>query len=484
MNQEFQEREKPVLVLFRNDLRVSDNGALAVAAQSGKPVVAAFVLDEESPGMRPVGGAWRWWMHHSLRALSGKMQRLGAPLILRRGAMPAVVYDLVAESEADLVVWNRRYDPGGSSADARLAKGLEIRGIRAEDFDGHLLHEPSQLKTASGSSYKVFSAFWRALASGPEFRDPRDPPEQLTEFGRELSSEHLDSLLPLPSGPDWSGGLRECWEPGEDGAHAQLDRFLSEDLDDYANGRDFPARAATSRLSPHLAHGEISPHTVFAALRDRGHDSHSETFRKEVGWREFCYHLLFQNPQMHEKGLQASFDAFPWASAEPQHLVAWQRGLTGYPIVDAGMRELWQTGTMHNRVRMIAASFLTKHLLIDWRVGEKWFWDTLVDADPASNPGNWQWVAGTGADAAPYFRIFNPTLQGGKFDPDGIYVKRYVPELSDMPSRYVHRPWEAPLFVLTQSGVTLGETYPAPIVSHGFARERALCAYRAMKDTG
>jgi len=473
----------PVLVLFRNDLRIADNAALSAAAETGKPMVAAYILDEESEGIRAVGSASRWWLHHALEAVSDKLARLGAGLVLRRGATGAVVDAIIAETGADTVFWNRRYDPGGVAADSSMKQALRKRGLRAESFDGHLMHEPSRLSTKSGSFYKVFTPFWRALANGPEPRDPVDPPKKLKGFSGKVASESLDDVFPLPTSPDWAGGLRDSWTPGEDGAQALLHDFLSGELEGYADGRDFPGRSSTSCLSPHLAHGEITPYQIFAALRKNATAPSAgdvATFKKEIGWREFCYHLLFHNRHLHEKNFQHGFDAFPWA-ADKRSLRAWQRGQTGYPIVDAGMRELWQTGTMHNRVRMITASFLTKHLLIDWREGERWFWDTLVDADPASNPGNWQWVAGSGADASPYFRIFNPILQGEKFDPEGSYVRRWVPELVHLPDRYVNKPWAASAAVLEKAGVTLGKTYPHPIVDHAQARERALVAYQATR---
>ncbi len=474
--------ETPVLVLFRNDLRVADNGALAAAADMGKPVLAAYILDEESAGIRPAGGASRWWLHHSLAALEARLDRLGAPLVLRGGAGGKVVDDLVDESGADTVVWNRRYEPA-AAVDAEMKHGLRQRGLRAESFDGQLLHEPSRLLTGAGTFYKVFTPFWKAMSSCPEPRDPADAPHGLKGFKRRIASEKLGAFVPLPSKPDWAGGLRENWTPGEDGAHALLGEFLEHGLAGYAARRDVPGEASTSRLSPHLAHGEITPYQIVAALRDRklrGADADIAKFRAELGWREFCHHLLFHNPRLHERNFQAAFDAFPWRS-DARALQAWQRGQTGYPIVDAGMRELWQTGTMHNRVRMIVASFLTKHLLIDWREGERWFWDTLVDADPASNPGNWQWVAGSGADAAPYFRIFNPVLQGEKYDADGAYVRRFVPELAKLPDRLLHKPWEAPAEALEKAEVSLGKTYPRPIVDHAKARSRSLAAYQAMK---
>ena len=474
----------PVLVLFRHDLRVADNGALAAAAQADKPVLAAYVLDEESEGMRAPGGAVRWWLHHSLARLTQSLEKRGVRLVLRRGAMRDVVDDLVGDSGADAVFWNRRYHPAGASADAAMKSALRERGLRAESFDGQLLHEPSRLQTGAGSFYKVFTPFWKAMSAGPDPRDPIDPPRRIAGYDGKIASQTLDELFPLPRSPDWAKAFGEVWTPGEDGAHARLESFISERLDDYADGRDFPAGGSTSGLSPHLAHGEITPYQIFAALRADAKEVSSANlakFRQEIGWREFCHHLLFHNPTLCEENFQPAFNTFPWKS-DKRALRAWQRGETGYPIVDAGMRELWQTGVMHNRVRMIVASFLTKHLLIDWREGERWFWDTLVDADAASNPANWQWVAGSGADAAPYFRIFNPVLQGEKFDPDGSYVRSFVPELEKLPDRYLHKPWDAPDKVLADAGVELGRTYPNPVVDHASARKRALAAYEAAKE--
>ena len=474
------ENNRPALVLFRDDLRVADNRALSAAAGTGKPIVAAYVLDEESPGMRAHGGASRWWLHHALAALAASLRSLGVPLVLRHGTMLRVVEHLAEASGAYLVLWNRRYDPGGTAADAAMKAALREAGVRAESFDGRLLHEPSLVGTASGSFYKVYTPFWKAISAGPEPRDPVPAPKALRPFDGVLATDALEALLPLPKKPDWAGGLRDRWTPGEKAAHAQLAAFLDDGLDAYADRRDFAAEDATSHLSPYLAHGEITPFQILAAVKDKAAQGEGAAkFRKEIAWREFCYHLLFHNPRLHEENFRDDFDAFPWRDDE-EGLHAWQCGLTGYPIVDAGMRELWHTGTMHNRVRMVAASFLTKHLLIDWRRGERWFWDTLVDADLASNPGNWQWVAGCGADAAPYFRIFNPVLQGERFDPGGGYVRRWLPALGRLPDRYVHKPWTAPQPVLSQSGLSLGDDYPRPIVDHDAARRRALSAWRGI----
>jgi len=474
--------QAPALLLFRHDLRIADNRAMAAAADTGRPVIPVFILDETSPGIRPLGGARRWWLHGSLTALSRDLKELGAPLLLRRGAMDDVVRELVHATNADCVFWNRRYDPAAAAIDARLKADLRAGGVAVETFDGQLLHEPTRLKTGAGTPYKVYSAFWRAFSGEEEPRAPVDRPTRLRPAAEMPAGDELADWRLLPEKPDWAGGLRESWQPGEDGAHAALDAFIDEHLAGYEQNRDIPARPATSRLSPHLATGEITPFQIFDRLRRAGRKlppRDLEKFRQELGWREFCYHLLFHNGALAEENYNKSFDDFPWGPK--RHLRAWQRGETGYPIVDAGMRELWQTGVMHNRVRMIVASFLSKHLLIDWREGETWFWDTLVDADAASNPANWQWVAGSGADAAPYFRVFNPILQGEKFDPKGEYVRGFVPELEDMPAKFIHRPWAAPEATLADAGVTLGQSYPRPVVDHDTARQRALAAYQTMR---
>ena len=471
------------LVLFRHDLRIADNRALAAAAASGRPVVPVFILDEVSPGTRPSGSARRWWLHHSLASLARDLAHLGSPLVLRRGRMDDVADALVAETGADVVYWNRRYDPAGRAVDTRLKVALRGRGIAARSFEGQLAHEPSLLKTKAGGPFRVFTPFWRAFSAEAEPRDPVDAPAALLPPALPVASEALADWALLPTAPDWSKGFTARWTPGEAGARAALAGFIEGGLAGYAANRDVPEGDTTSRLSPHLAHGEITPYQIFSALkhgRTAGSPADREKFRQEVGWREFSWHLLFHNPDLGSENFNKAFDAFPWTADAPA-LAAWRRGRTGYPIVDAGMRELWRTGWMHNRVRMVAASFLVKHLLVDWRQGEAWFWDTLVDADLASNAASWQWVAGSGADAAPYFRIFNPVLQGEKFDPDGAYVRRWVPELATLPARYIHRPWEAPRDILFHASVKLGETYPVPVVEHQHARRRALAAYETAR---
>jgi deoxyribodipyrimidine photo-lyase len=469
----------PIIVLFRNDLRIADNKALSAAAQTGRPVVPLFILDEQ--GARPAGAASRWWLHHSLSSLMTSLEALGSELLLKRGTTGTIVAEEVKATGADTVFWNRRYAPAPISVDQTLKSSLRSEGLVAESFDGFLLHEPSRIATQSGDFYKVYTPFYKRLAADGEPRDPVDAPGAIRAASAKLHSERLESFDLLPKKPDWSGGLADRWVPGERGAMDRLEAFLDEHLAGYSENRDVPGVDGTSGLSPHLAHGEITPFQIMAALRRRS-SGDADKFRKELAWREFSYHLLFHRPDIDRENFRPEFDDFGWET-DASALKAWQRGETGYPIVDAGMRELWQTGWMHNRVRMIVASFLVKDLLIDWRKGEQWFWDTLVDADAANNPASWQWVAGSGADAAPYFRIFNPTLQGEKFDPEGKYVRRYVPEVAKLPDRFIHRPWEAPSSVLQDSGITLGKDYPLPIVDHAKARDRAMAAYRATRGT-
>lgn len=474
--------DRSAIVWYRNDLRVGDNQALAAASRH-RSLVPVYIRETNSPA-RPLGGARAWWLHHSLSRLSETLERLGVPLLLLSGDPADLIADLAKATGASAVYWNRRYDPAFLDADSALKAGLQAKGLVAESFAGQLLHEPTRLRTGSGTYYKVYSPFWRALEPDAENRLPLDAPKSLEALTgmSELKSEPLDSWRLLPSKPDWTGGLAKMWTPGEAGALARLADFIENRMHGYADRRDIPGLDATSGLSPHLANGEITPAQILEALKHADAAPADATkFRKEVGWREFSWHLLANEPALAQKNHNPRFDEFPWLDNETA-LSAWQKGLTGYPIVDAGMRQLWQTGWMHNRVRMVVASFLTKHLMIDWRKGEDWFWDTLVDADPASNAASWQWVAGSGADAAPYFRIFNPVLQGEKFDPDGDYTRAFVPELAEMPSRYIHKPWSAPDQVLKTAGVRLGHTYPHPVVDHQLARDRALAAYQQIKD--
>lgn len=470
---------------FRHDLRLADNPALSLAA-TARECLTVFIL-EDNAGHRPRGGANRWWLHHSLAALEAGLRMKGGALLLLRGDSRALIPSLAARLGCDLVTWNRRYGAAERETDGAIKRGLGEKGIRAESFNGALLYEPMEIRSKAGGPMRVFTPFWKACRALREPSVPLPAPEWLPPAGITLEDAvPLAALGLLPNQPDWAAGLRATWIPGEHGARKRLGAFIDNGLNGYADNRDRPDLSSTSRLSPHLAAGEISPRQVWHAVNQsmlEGGGGASlrdvEKFTAELGWREFSYHLLFHFPSLPHANFQPRFDAFPWLS-DPAVLRAWQRGLTGYPLVDAGMRELWQTGTMHNRVRMIVASFLIKHLMQDWRTGEAWFWDTLCDADPASNAASWQWVAGSGADAAPFFRIFNPIGQGQKFDPHGAYVRRFVPEIAGLPDEFIHCPWEAPPALRAKAGVTLGETYPEPIVPHGAARERALAAFKAI----
>ncbi len=477
------------ILWFRLDLRLADNAALQWALGRGAPVVPVYILDDEAEGKWRMGGASRWWLHQSLTALDAALRVHGARLILAKGESEDVLKRLVAETKADAVVWNRRYEPAIIERDKRIKTTLSSAGVTAVSCNSALLFEPHTVQNKAGKPFQVFTPFWRHCLSlpAPDVVMPRGP-EKMISPGVWPASLALEQLQLLPKIP-WDAEFYETWQPGETGARARLKAFLHESSAGYGERRDFPSAAATSRLSAHLHFGEIGPRQIWAEARALGKGSGvfpvSEGVRKflsEVGWREFAYHLLYHFPTTPEQPLRSEFAAFPWAEDQGgENLRAWRHGKTGYPIVDAGMRELWHTGTMHNRVRMVAASFLVKHLRLPWQKGAAWFWDTLADADLASNTLGWQWVAGCGADAAPYFRVFAPVLQGQKFDGEGDYVRRWVPELARLPNEHLHAPWEAPEHVLARAGVVLGETYPHPIVDHGKARDAALKAYKALK---
>jgi len=474
----------PIIVWYRDDLRLSDHPALDAAAKAGAPVISLHVLDEASPGLRPPGAAARWWLAQSLRALGASLAAKGAALVLRRGPAAEVIAEVAREAQAGAVYWNDIAQAPHRAVAKQVETALAKLGLDSKSFPGDLLVAPAGIRNKEGRGLRVFTPFWRRVLSMGDPPSPLPAPKTLRPAGN-VCSDALESLALEPQLPDWAGGLRETWAPGEKAAQARLNAFLADGVKGYSEKRDRPDRDGTSLLSPHLRFGEISPRQVwhatrFAAAGHRGLSVDIEKFLSELGWREFCRHLLFDHPDLAEQNLQTSFDAFPWRR-DAKALKAWQRGQTGYPIVDAGMRQLWHSGVMHNRVRMVVASFLVKHLLIDWREGERWFWDTLVDADAGSNPANWQWVAGCGADAAPYFRVFNPVLQGEKFDPDGAYVRRWVPELARLPADLIHEPWRAAPIELRSAGVELGRDYPEPIVDHKRGRERALAAYAELR---
>jgi deoxyribodipyrimidine photo-lyase len=443
---------QPVLFWFRRDLRLADNIALAEAAETGRPIIPVYVIDSQD-----AGGASRWWLHHSLASLDRSLRGLGSSLLLRSGRPEQVLAELAAESGADTVFFNRRFEPESRDQERTLAEsGIELAG--STDY---LVSPPTSLKTQTGGCYRVFTPFWKASSALGEPAMPLPVPASLSFARHDLAAKSLESFNLLPTRPDWAGGLRKTWAPGEPNALQLLDE-LEPTLAGYADHRDRPDLDATSRLSPHLHFGEISSRQIWHGVRglqaQAGGLGGAEAFLRQLYWREFSAYLLFHFPHLPSSPLRQEFQHFPWSDNE-DHLRAWQHGKTGFPIVDAGMRQLWHTGWMHNRVRMIVASFLVKDLMIPWQRGADWFLDTLVDADLANNSASWQWVAGCGSDAAPYFRVFNPDLQAKKFDPDEAYVRRWIPELSGKS----------------------GQRYPDPIVDHGAARKRALEAYDIVK---
>lgn len=482
-------RGAPVsIVWFRRDLRLEDNPALWAAAARGF-VIPLFVATRGDNAWND-GAASRWWLHHSLASLDASMREHGSRLVLRIGDPVREILTIARRFGADAVFWNRRYEPNAIAGDARVRSALAGEGLAAESHNAVLLVEPWEIKTQSDTPFRVFSSFWKSLLARGDPPPPIGAPKRIHLPENVPITCRLADLDLLPR-RDWAAGLRQTWQPGEPGAKQALSTFVRAGIRTYAAARDTPGMHGTSRLSPHLHWGEISPRQVWQTLRNaaaspggaagRWGDSR-ETFLRELGWREFAHHLLFHFPHTTDVPLDQRFESFGWR-CDPDGLKAWRQGRTGYPIVDAGMRELWHTGWMHNRVRMIVASFLVKHLLISWREGAKWFWDTLVDADLANNTLGWQWTAGCGADAAPFFRMFNPTLQGEKFDPEGIYVRCWVPELARLADRWIHRPWQAPTDVLRTAGVRLGTDYPRPVVEHAEARRRALAAFERIKTS-
>lgn len=470
--------EQPHILWLRQDLRLADHAPLAAAAASGKPVIPVFILDDAAAGRWRSGSASRWWLHHSLAAHDRALRQIGSRLVLRRGRSQKVLTDLMRETGAVAIHAHVPVEPWAKALDARMIAA----GLPLERCQGLTLFPIGSILSGGGAAYRVFTPFWRACLAAEEPPLPLPAPDRLEAPANWPASAPLDSLDLLPK-PDWAGGIAARWTPGEAAALARLDDFLDDTVAGYADRRDFPADDATSHLSPFLHFGEISPRTIWHACRARdsvpGMAPHRsiEAFLRELGWRDFAAHLIDALPDLPEMPMHRQFAAFPWRD-DPAGLAAWKAGRTGFPIVDAGMRELWHTGYMHNRVRMIAASFLVKNLLIHWREGAAWFHDTLVDADLANNVMGWQWVAGCGPDAAPFFRVFNPVLQGEKFDPEGTYIRRHVPELATLSGRHIHRLENAPKPVPAAIG---GGRYPAPLLDHPQARRRALAAYESSR---
>jgi deoxyribodipyrimidine photo-lyase len=470
---------QPVLVWLRDDLRMSDNPALAAAVGSGRPVVVIYAFDDTGAAARRLGAASRWWLHHSLEAVDASLRKRGNRLVLRRGNAVEAVSAVLRETGGTHLYMNRRYAPGERDQDRRVQDAARALGAGTDDFAASLLHEPGEICNADGEHFGVFTPFWRAFRRAGDPRAPLPPVEAVPAWSGHLDSVPLAELDLLPSTPDWAAGLREAWTPGEKGALRRLDEFVHERLLRYVEGRNLPAAEASSRLSPHLKFGEVSPYQVWHAVQGAHAPSDmQEKFLSELGWREFNYDLLATHGDLAETNIHRRFDRFPWVEPDPARLRAWQRGRTGFPVVDAGMRQLWHTGWMHNRLRMVTASFLIKNLHYDWRIGEAWFWDTLVDGDPANNTAQWQWVAGSGADAAPFFRVFNPVTQGRKFDPDGDYIRRWVPELRALGPKEIHEPWTTG----TPLGDADGRRYPAPILDLMQTRREALDAYESIRS--
>jgi deoxyribodipyrimidine photo-lyase len=469
--------EQSVLVWFQRDLRLFDNPALSAAAATGLPIVPVFLWSPEEESPHP-GGASRWWLHQSLQRLDETLRAKGSRLVIRRGPATEALPSLAAETNAQHVFWNRVYEPAAVARDRFVEDKLRAQRIAVETFNGSLLFEPGSIRTTSGGSFQVFTPFWRALWNERgTLRAATKAPSTL-RAPRKWPTSLAVSELGLEPKIDWTAGIRQAWTPGEESARTRLRTFAKAAVSQYSAERDRTDHDGTSRLSPHLHFGEISPVQIWHTVFDT---PDAESYLRQLAWREFAYHLLVEHPHTITQPFNRQFKNFSWCS-NARWLKAWQQGRTGYPMVDAGMRQLWTTGWIHNRARLIVASFLVKHLLIPWQDGAAWFLDTLVDADLANNTMGWQWVAGCGVDAAPYFRVFNPILQGEKFDPDGEYVRQWVPELRTLPAGWIHQPWTAPPLALTAAKVKLGDTYPEPIVDHAEARSAALKAFEEMKS--
>jgi len=464
---------------------LSDNPALVAALGRGGPIIPVYIWEPKEEGEWAPGDGSRWWLHRSLVCLDAELRVRGSRLALRRGGSLPTLTRLVRECGAGAVFWNHRSEPAIAARDAHIEAELRAKGVTVETFNSQLLFDPDAVRTAVGRPYQVFTAFWNGCRSLPPPPKPLPAPRRLPRPAHWPATLALTDL-PLASASDRAAAFRDIWEPGERAALSRVGHFLRKGLTEYPGARDRPDLPGTSRLSPHLHFGEIGPRQIWHAVqgfvgtsRTRQRVVAAEAYLRQLGWREFAHHLLFHFPHTPSRPLHSEFMAFPWVS-DDDALKAWQQGRTGYPIVDSAMRALWQTGWMHNRLRMIVASFLVKDLLLPWQQGAKWFWKTLVDADLANNTLGWQWVGGCGADATPYFRHFNPVRQGERFDPHGHYVRRWIPELAPLPAAWIHRPWEAPSSGLAEAGVVLGKTYPRPIVSHAVARLRALAAFAAV----
>lgn len=469
----------PILFWFRHNLRLKDNPALAYAVQQKRPIVFVFIDDDIN--LRPYGGASRWWLNKSLPLLNRSLAEIGSQLFTFQGDSTEILLKLVEISGATQIIAQRQFEPDARTLESKIIKSCEKLGCEVSLFDGYLLADPDTVKSKTGTPYKVFTPFWKECSQRLHISKPIPAPKKIvTDSALENKIAKLKPFKAVKfSDPiGWSEKLENYWNPGEESAHEHLQNFLSSAIGNYAEGRDVPSSESTSKLSPYLHFGEISPNTVLYEVNRRKNEKdsdHAKSFKSEVGWREFNHHLLWHWPNLAKQPFQPKFKAFPWRK-KTNKVKQWEKGLTGIPIVDAGMRELWETGWMHNRVRMIVASLLVKNMMFDWKLGEKWFWDTLVDANMANNGGGWQWVAGCGADAAPYFRIFNPVTQAERFDKQARYIKHWVPELANLPDKIALAPWQSSVEVLRSYQFTLGKDYPEPIVDLKKSRQEALAA--------
>ncbi len=472
------------IVWFRQDLRLADNPSLVEAVSQHQQIIPLYIHSYTDAGEWTHSGASLWWLHHSLTSLTESLQGLGSDLLIQQGEAQEVLAKLVSAEQVIAIYWNRQYEPWAIHRDKQLKESFSEQGLEVKSFNAALINEPWTVSTKTETPYRVFTPYWKnCLAAGID-RPLLSQPKQLPALPKGLAGESIESLGLLDP-INWHASFDDYWAPGEEGAHAALADFLEGTVNDYDTGRDVPGVTGTSRLSAHLHFGEISPRQVVAAVRrEQRSEDDANRYVSEIGWREFAHHLLFHYPHTVDQPLNAKFEHFPWRQDYDDDLSRWQQGQTGIPLVDAGMRELWHTGWMHNRVRMVVASFLIKNLQVHWLEGARWFWDTLVDADLASNTMGWQWCAGSGADAAPYFRIFNPVTQGERFDGAGDYVRKWVPELAHMPKKFLHKPSLAPVEVLLEAGVVMDENYPSPMVDLKESRQRALDAYQEIKGLG
>ncbi len=481
--------DKTIIVWFREDLRLDDNPALFEASISAKHVIPVYIFDEQNVDDWSMGAASRWWLERSLAKLREQLRNRQSDLLLFQGESASLLSKVISASNVDAVYWNRLYTPVQIRRDKKIKSQLREAGIEAVSFEGNVLIEPWKTLNKTNSPYRVFTPFWKRVKEDLIARPPDVYPitDKLPPLPKKLiKNESLQSLGLYHSKVDWAAEFPNYWSPGFEGAIQIKNEFINDEINHYDKQRDLPNIEGTSRLSPHLHFGEISVKALWMEIY-RGLASTSQSqqqqiwpYLRQLAWRDFSQYLLFHFDHIDRKPFRADFAEFPWHE-DQQSLAKWQQGKTGYPLVDAGMRQLWQTGWMHNRVRMVCASFLTKHLLIHWFEGAKWFWDTLVDADLANNSCGWQWVAGSGADAAPYFRIFNPMTQSKKFDPKGQYIRQWIPELSSLDNKHIHEPWLADKTVLKQAGLELGKNYPHIIIEHSKARQRALAAYSRLR---